>query len=90
MANLPDKRLQERALRKGALTADDVSDLLEASPDLSDNLREVTEEDLEELRGELVSEASVRAERIALRLTEDRSVGPKIPEPPPQPLDAEL
>jgi len=90
MANLPDKRLQDRALRKGVLTADDISDLLEASPDLSDNLREVTEEDLEELRAELVSEASARAERIARRLTEDRSVGPKIPEPPPQPLDAEL
>ena len=90
MTELPDKRIQDRALRKGGGAAADISDVVDALPDLSDNLREVTEEELEQLRTELDSEATVRAERIECRLTEDRSIGPKIPEPPPQPLDAEL
>ena len=90
MASLPDKRLQDRAQRKGGGAVEDISDVLDALPDMSDNLREVTGEELEQLRSELASEATARAERIQRRLTEDRSVGPKIPEPPPQPLDAEL
>ena len=89
MSTLPDRRVQDRLQRTGIES--DISDLLDALPDLSDNLREVSEEELETLRQELVAEAELRAERVERRIEEARNPKPPaLPEPPVQPLDAEL
>ena len=89
MSTLPDRRLQDRLQRTGIEA--DLSDVIDALPDLSDNLRDVSDEELESLREELLVEAGTRAELVAQRVEEAKNPKPPaIPEPPAQPLDAEL
>ncbi len=89
MSTLPDRRLQDRLQRSGI--GSDISDVLDSLPDLSDNLREVDDDELESLKQELLAEAELRAERVERRIEEARNPKPPaLPEPPAQPLDAEL
>jgi hypothetical protein len=89
MHNVADKRLLERSVRKGETRLDDVADLLESLPDLSDNLRHPSDEELEALRQELVAESTSRAERIQRQMVEDRTPRTQAPTPV-TPFDAEL
>ena len=89
MSDLPDKRLLELSIRRAEARADQVGDVLDSLPDLSDNLRRPSDEEVESLRQELMSEASARAERIERQLKEDRTPRQQ-PQAPVVPFDAEL
>lgn len=89
MDTLPDKRLLDRSIRKAETRVNQVVDLLESLPDLSDNLRQPSDEEVESLRQELLSESSQRAERIQRQLLEDRTPRQQAPVAV-IPFDAEL
>jgi hypothetical protein len=89
MNTLPDKRLLDRSIRKAETRVDQVADLLESLPDLSDNLRQPSDAEVESLRQELLAESTQRAERIQRQLLEDRTPRQQAPVAV-IPFDAEL
>ena len=89
MQDLPDKRLLDRSIRKAETRVDMVADLLDSLPDLSDNLRQPSAEEVERLRQELASDSTRRAERIQRQLLEDRTPRQQAPVAV-IPFDAEL
>jgi hypothetical protein len=89
MQTPPDKRLVDRSIRKGATRPEEFEDLLETLPDLSDNLRQPSDAEVEALREELIAESTGRAERIQRQLLEDRTPRPQAL-PPVVPFDADL
>jgi hypothetical protein len=89
MDTLPDKRLLDRSIRKAETRLDHVADVLESLPDLSDNLRRPSDEEVASLRQELLAESSQRAERIQRQLLEDRTPRQQAPVAV-IPFDAEL
>jgi hypothetical protein len=59
-----DKRLQRRQLRNRELREADVQKAASKLPDHASNVREPTEEELEQLKTELTTEEAVRKDRI--------------------------
>lgn len=82
--NTTDKRLLQRGVRKGKLSERELDQALDELPDLVDRIRHPSEEELETLREELVSEQQIRAERVQRILAEPKDV-PK-PQPPVTPF----
>jgi hypothetical protein len=89
MSDLPDKRLLELQVRRAEARARQVGDVLDSLPDLSDNLRRPSDEEVESLRQELLTESTQRGERIERQLKEDRTPRQQ-PQVPVVPFDAEL
>jgi hypothetical protein len=89
MSDLPDKRLLELQVRRAEARARQVSDVLDSLPDLSDNLRRPSDEEVESLRQELLTESTQRGERIERQLKEERTPRQQAPVPV-VPFDAEL
>ena len=75
-----DKRLIQRMLLRGERPQAELSEE-ESLPDLAANIEERTEEELNELRETLQTEAELRAERIQRFLSE-----PSVQEPPRAPI----
>lgn len=76
--NTTDKRLLLRGVRKGDLAEVELTKALDELPDLSDQIRQPGQEELDALREELVAEQSARAERVQRILSEPKDV----PKPP--------
>ena len=83
-----DRRVQDRALSKGELKADEVAKEVLALPDSAGDVQECSREELEKLQEALVAEKRVRDERIEVA----RHRRPAIVEPvhATMPLDDEL
>ncbi len=62
--SMTDRRIQDRALRKGELKDADVAKAVLALPDSASDVHERSREELEELQEILVAEKRVRDERI--------------------------
>jgi hypothetical protein len=84
-----DKRLLELSIRRAETRPDQLAELVNSLPDLSQNLRKPTDEELEHLRQELAAQSSQRAERIARQMQEDRTPRQQAPVAV-VPFDAEL
>lgn len=69
-----DKRLIDRTDRKGGVPGSEPSESL---PDLASRVRQVSDDELSELKEQLVAEQQVRSERVQQRLSEDRSIPPE-------------
>lgn len=82
-----DKRLRDRLLRRRELRADDLEKAAQKLPDSAENVRQVSEEELEKLREALVTEGEVREERIVRAVERYQSLSeitapePVFPEP---------
>ena len=85
---MPDRRVQDRALRKGELKDADVAKDLLALPDSAGEVQERSKEELDKLQETLVAEKRVRDERIEVA----RHRRPAIVQPvhATMPLDDEL
>jgi hypothetical protein len=81
-----DRRIQRRMLRERRTTPEDLENELSALADSSENVRELSDEEVEKFRGGLAAEAGVRAERIERALARAAAPPPK-PPPPVQELD---
>ncbi len=79
-----DKRVLERAVRRGDLTQAEISKQIAQAADLEERIEPRSEEELERLRTELETEGVARAERIQRFIVE----GP-LPtvRPEPVPID---
>jgi len=84
-----DKRLLELSIRKAETRAEEVAELVESLPDLSQNLRRPTDEEIDALRQTLAAESDDRAERITRQMQEDRTPRQQAPVAV-VPFDAEL
>lgn len=73
-----DKRLLERAQRRGDMSKSQVEEELSRLADLHESIQHPSEEEVERLRSELGAEREARAERIERFLTEE-------PQPPVRP-----
>lgn len=83
-----DRRLQERALREGAVNGKELDQAASELPDLAEQTRSPSAEELTSLPEQLAVEKVVRDKRIEKSLNE-----PKLPSLPPAPiipLDDEL
>ena len=87
MADLADKRLIDRDLRKGRAPAQDVDE--SALEDLSGRIRQVDSEELDQVAKELVQKAETRGARIERQLAEEPQpkVAPRGPIAPLNPAD---
>ncbi len=65
-----DKRLLERAMRRGKLSRQEAESSSETHPDMADRLQQPNPEELEQLKEELGAEAVARKERIERFLEE--------------------
>ena len=77
-----DRRLQEREMRHGQLSRQELDRDRNALPDLADNVHRPDEEELERVRKELELEGVARAERIQRALSEAHEPPPVLPAPP--------
>lgn len=84
-----DKRLLELSIRRAETRADQVAELVDSLPDLSQNLRRPSDDELSSLRATLASESAERADRIARQMQEDRTPRQQAPVAV-VPFDAEL
>jgi hypothetical protein len=84
-----DKRLQQSRLSKGELTQAEIETSDETLPDLSDEVVELTDEELIELRKSLEAEKAVRQAWIERALSEPEEPTPQ-PAPPIVPIDPEV
>lgn len=83
-----DRRLQDRDLRAGRKTQEQVNQDVLSLPDSAENTEQVTDEELASLRDELIAEKPARDERIQRFINEPEPI--IVPFEPPAPLDDEL
>ena len=84
-----DKRLLELSIRRSEARPEQLAELVDSLPDLSQNLRRPPDDEAESLREELVAESAQRADRIARQMQEDRTPRQQAPVAV-VPFDAEL
>lgn len=75
-----DKRILERAVRRGDLTQAEISKQIAQAADLEERVEPRSEEEMERLRTELETESVARAERIQ-RFIEEGPLPTVRPEP---------
>ena len=86
---LSDRRLQDRAIRKGEVKGEEIEKRSAALPDSAENAEPLDSAGLAELREELATEKAVRDARIERQLQEPPERAP-VATPVAGPLDAEL
>ena len=79
-----DKRLQKRLVRARRISQDEIDKAAAKLKDLSGNVYEPTEEEIERLKQQVVTEQRVRGERIG-RLLERRQKRGELPDGEPAP-----